>query len=208
MGIDAAFSPVNHLGLIASYRSINKRRIDEDFGSYFVDQYGGTFNGHRWDVGAGYFSSFGKGRAELYGGVGFGTLSRRGSTTKERDYDTKYNRQFLQGGIGTGNDVFLIGGGFRFALMQFRDFSSPTTPDLRYRILGPVRDVQDVNFAFMEPYVNMEVGWKVIKFNMQVGTSVQMTGDKIAGNAPFFMSLGAVFHFDPDYAKPGGMGKR
>jgi hypothetical protein len=207
-GIDAAFSPINHLGLIASFRSINKRRIDEDYGSYVVDQYGGVFDGHRWELGAGYFSSFGKGRAEVYGGLGFGKLSRRGTSSPERDYDTRYNRQFLQGGIGTGNDIFLIGGGFRFAMMQFREFTSPNTPDLRYRVLGAYRDVQDVNFIFMEPYVTAEVGWKVIKFNMQVGTSVQMSGDKIAGNTPFFMSLGAVFHFDPDYTKTGGLMKR
>jgi hypothetical protein len=206
LGIDAAFAPANHFGIIASYRTVNNRRIDEDLGPFWVNSYGGLFNGNRWELGAGYFTAFEeKGRAEVYAGYGSGTLNRRGYATPERDFDTKYHRYFIQGAIGMGNDIFTFGGGLRFAAQRFTDFTSPTTPDLRYQILESRQDVQSVTFAFMEPFVNAEVGWKFIRYTMQVGTSVQINGDKIVGNTPFYISLGACFHLDPDYFKPGGL---
>jgi hypothetical protein len=43
---------------------------------------------------------------------------------------------------------------------------------------------------------------------MQMGSSLQINGEKIVGNTPFYMSLGAAFHFDPDYFKPGGFSRK
>src|SRR4051812_27411041 len=50
--IDLAFSPVSHFGIIASYRWINDRVINEDDGSGFwgIEQIGGRFNGKRWEI--------------------------------------------------------------------------------------------------------------------------------------------------------------
>ncbi len=211
MGIDAAFAPVNHFGLIASYRMINYRRIIEDISPYLSNTYGGVFSGSRWELGAGYFDKFGskgRGRLEAYGGFGQGTLSRRGYSTPQRDYDTHFNRYFIQTAVGMSNDIFCFGGGLRFAAQHFYDFQSPNTPVLRYEILDGNIDLQSVIFSFMEPYVHAEVGWKFIRFTGQVGTSVQLSGDKIAGNTPFYVSLGACFHFDPDYFKPGGRSRK
>jgi hypothetical protein len=207
--MDAAFAPVNHFGLIGSYRTVNNRRIDEDVSSIFADAYGGVFNGHRWELGAGYFNTFGsKGRFEAYAGFGQGTLRRRGYRTPERDFDTRYQRYFLQGAIGMGNDIFTFGGGLRFAAQRYSDFKSYNNPTLRYDILDGATDVEKETFGFMEPFVNAEVGWKIIRFTGQVGTSAQTNGVKIAGNTPFYISLGACFHFDPDYFRPGGLSRR
>src|SRR5690606_21440406 len=110
LGVDLAVAPFNHFGLIASYRDVNKRRIDEETG-ILINAYGGVFTGHRWEGGAGYFTPFGRvGRAEVYAGYGNGELTRRGYYTPELDFTTRYHRWFVQGAVGAGNDVFTAGG--------------------------------------------------------------------------------------------------
>lgn len=210
LGIDAAFAPLNHLGLVASYRTVNNRKIDEDDPIFlYPSQYGGLFNGNRWELGAGYFTTFDRrGRFEAYAGFGRGTLGRRGFSTPEKDFDTKYDRYFLQGAAGAGSDIYAFSGGLRFAAMRFNNFTSPTTPTLRYEILENHQDVEAETFAFVEPFINAEIGWKIIRFTMQMGTSLQINGEKIVGNTPFYVSLGAAFHFDPDYFKPGGLTRK
>lgn len=209
MGIDAAFAPINHLGLFGSYRITNNRRIVENISPFIAETYGGVFSGNRWELAAGYFDKFGKkGRLEAYGGYGQGSLSRRGYITPERDFDTHYHRYFVQTAVGMGNDIFCFGGGLRFAAQQFYDFQSPNSSALRYEILDGNTDLQSVTFCFTEPFVNVEVGWKIIRFTGQVGTSLQMNGSRIAGNTPFYLSLGACFYFSPNYFKPGGLSRK
>ncbi|MBS1614935.1 MAG: hypothetical protein JST06_02340 [Bacteroidetes bacterium] len=208
LGMDVAFAPMSHLGLIGSYRSVHNRRIDENVSPIFADVYGGVFNGNRWELGAGYFNTFGrKGRFEAYGGYGQGTLSRRGYYTPDRDFSTRYHRIFLQSALGLGNDLFASGGGLRIASQQFFDFQPSNNPSLRYEILNNQHntDVQSVHFVFIEPFINAELGWKLIRFTAQVGITLQVSGDNIAGNTPLYGSLGACFHVDPDYFRPGGL---
>lgn len=206
--LDAAFAPINHLGLIVSYRGLNRRRIEEDFGS-LVDNYGGIFTGHRWEGGAGYFTKLSElERMEAYAGFGEGELVRRSSATPERDFNTRYRRYFVQAAFGATNKFFAASGGIRFAFQRYYNFTSPTSPDLRYHILdldGPSRDVEAETFGFVEPFVNGEIGWKVLRFNLQLTFCRQFTGPSIAGNAPVALTMGATFHFDPDYFKPGGL---
>ena len=132
---DLAFSPVNHLGLIASYRSTINRIIDEDNDFWTNgDQLGGTFNGHRFEVGAGFYDVIGsKGKVEVYAGYGNGLLHREGMLTPEQDYRTRYHRIFVQPAIGFGNDKISFTGGFRIAFQKFYDFES-ADPTLRYHI--------------------------------------------------------------------------
>ena len=64
--IDLAFSPVQHFGIIGSYRWINDRVISENDDVF--SSIGGRFNGKRWELGAGYYDNIGsRGFGELYG---------------------------------------------------------------------------------------------------------------------------------------------
>lgn len=206
LGIDAAFAPAEHIGLIASYRSVNDRRIDEETGT-LINAYGGLFNGHRWEAGAGWWDTFGRlGRIEAYLGYGQGNLSRRGYYTPERDFDTRYSRYFIQGAAGAGNHFFTANGGLRIAALRFYDFTSPNTPSLRYHVLdleGPELDVQSRTFVFLEPFLNYEIGWKAVRFNVQTGWSMQFSGEKIGGNTPVYFSVGGTLHFVPEYFRGG-----
>lgn len=201
-GADLAFSPVNHLGLIASYRSIHNKSITEDRGTDYT-KYGGEFNGHRWEGGIGYFTTFGRlGKFETYAGYGRGEIRRRGITNPERDYNTDYNRIFIQPALGFSNNVVSITGGIRFAYQKYVNFRSDN-PNLRYTILDKYtrEDVEGATVGFLEPFINAEVGWKYIKFNAQTGCSGQIFGSSVSGNLPFYFSLGLAFHFAPRYLK-------
>lgn len=200
-GIDLAFSPVNHLGLIASYRHINDRYIkeDQDWNPFNGSSktIGGVFNGSRWEVGAGYYDTVGsRGKVELYGGYGNGTLQRRSQKLPEYDYDTRYHRFFFQPAAGLNiSRFFSFTAGIRFAFMSFYDFRS-ADPELKYTIGRTRQDVTNRIFPFLEPFANFEGGYKFLKGNVQVGASRQIIHTNIAGNMPVYISLGLVLHFD------------
>lgn len=205
-GIDIAFSPVNHFGIMGSGRWINNRRIaeGESYDLFFEDRktIGGVFNGNRWELGAGYYDVFGRiGKVEVYGGYGNGSLQRRGAELPQYDYDTRYHRFFLQPAIGFSmSRFFSFTGGIRFAFMKFYDFRSGRE-DLRYHIGKSEQDVTAALFPFVEPFLNFEGGYKFIKGNVQLGGSRQIANTNIAGNMPVYISIGLVFHFAPEYFK-------
>ncbi|KAA5536754.1 hypothetical protein F0919_03535 [Taibaiella lutea] len=196
--IDLAFSPVNHFGIIASYRWINDRVIHENDGGGFwgIEQIGGRFNGKRWEIGVGYYDTIGsKGFVEAYGGYGNGSLNRVGITNPQYNYDTKYNRFFIQPALGfkLGN-YFTLSGGFRTAFLTFYDFKAPD-PQLKYEIGNSGKDVTAPIYVFFEPFFNFEGGYKFFKGNIQVGAANQINNAKIAGNFPVYISIGMTFTF-------------
>jgi len=198
-GADLAFSPINHLGIIASYRSINHRVIREDYDKGY-DVYGGDFSGHRWEGGLGYFTTFGRlGKAEVYAGYGRGIIRRYSNNSPEKDYTSRYNRYFIQPAAGFGNQKVSVTGGFRLAYQRFYDFES-RDPDLRYNMMRNDRnDIEREAIGFIEPFINAELGWKYIKYNMQVGCSGQILGGNISGVLPIYLSFGIVFNMAPSY---------
>jgi hypothetical protein len=204
-GIDLAFSPVNHFGIIGSYRWINNRTIDENAtANIFLDDktIGGVFNGKRWELGAGYYDVFGKmGKVEVYGGYGNGSLERRGTELPQYNYNTRYHRFFIQPAMGFGRSkMFSFTGGLRFAFMKFYDFQS-VDPTLKYSIGKSSQDVTSTIFPFIEPFVNFEGGYKFIKASVQFGASKQLINTNIAGNFPVYCSIGLIFHFSPEFFK-------
>lgn len=198
---DIAFAPANHFGIIASYRSNLNRYIKEDQSILLTDKtMGGNFNGHRFEIGAGYFSTFGRrGKVEVYAGYGNGKLERRGTRSLNYDYNTRYHRYFVQPAIGFGSDRFSLTAGLRFALHKYYDFKGLNDPTLSHYIAGDA-DVENALFPFVEPFVNFEVGYEYIKFNVQAGFGTQMTQDnRVSGTAPMFVSFGIVGHYAPRF---------
>jgi hypothetical protein len=205
VSVDLAFSPVNHFGIIGSYRWINDRVIKEDQTILINTKVmGGRFNGKRWELGAGYYDNIGAtGLAEIYAGYGNGSLNRVGVRTPEYDYDTKYHRFFFQPSMGFKiGDYFRFAGGFRTSFVTFYDFQSPNNPNLRNEIGNYNYDVTSPVYVFFEPFLNFEGGYKYFKGNVQVGSASQINNAKIAGNFPVYVSVGMVFYFSPDFLKP------
>lgn len=201
--IDLAFSPVQHFGIIGSYRWINDRVIDEN-DDIFTNTFGGRFNGKRWELGLGYYDNVGsKGFGEVYGGYSNGSLNRVGVSNPDYDYDTRYNRFFIQPAMGFKlGQYFTFSGGFRTTFITFYDFKSPNNADLRYEIGNNGTDITEPIYLFWEPFVNFEGGFKYFKGNVQIGSASQINNTRIAGNFPVYISFGMVFHFSPEFLKP------
>lgn len=203
---DFCFAPAAHIGLFVSYRGLNHRLISEDSG-LLANVYGGNFNGHRWEGGVGYFSKLEDGIStyEVYGGYGNGSISRRGYYTPYKDYDVRYHRFFVQAGMGSSfREIMNFSGGMRLAAQRYYNFSSPTGGDsLRYYVARDgYTDITKQTMAFFEPYINYEVGYKWVKFNLQWGLSTQITGDNVVGRAPMYLTGGFVFSLAPRYLLP------
>jgi hypothetical protein len=204
--LDLAYSPITHLGIIASYRSVNSRYIDEDFSSshtslYNNDVMGGMFKGKRFELGAGYYMQVAnRGFFEVYGGYGQGDISRRGRYNTQFNFSSKYHRFFLQPAIGFRTNNVSLSGGIRFAMNKYYSFSAADT-SLSYDIVqGDVNgEVTKINFTLLEPFVNFEVGYRFIKFNVQVGASTPLSKATVSGVFPGYVHVGFVFHYDEHY---------
>jgi len=201
--VDVAYSFTDHFAVIASYRGITNRYVEPASG-WFINNVGGTFNGYRFDVGAGYFSTLGnKGKVEVFGGYGYGQLSRNCDYTPN-NFTTHYNRIFVQPAMGFGTDIFTLMGGIRLTGQNFYSFQGVDS-NLRYTIASndgtPAGDVSKQVFFWIEPFVNMEVGYKYAKFNAQVGFSYQLTKGDITGGIPAYISVGGTFYYAPRFFK-------
>lgn len=207
--VDAAYAISDCIAIFGSYRSTINRNISE----YQALSYGGLFNGRRYEGGVGYFHGFdNRAVMEILAGYGNGNLKRRGKLLPGYDFDTRYHRWFVQGAGGYSDNIISIIGGARIALQRYYDFVS-AKPGLEYSIAARnyyrygqlPRSVMDQYFTFIEPFFNVEIGYKYIKLNGQFGTAIQVTGGRVAGNTPIFGSVGIVLHYAPRFFKKNAM---
>lgn len=208
---DAAYAVANHVGVMVSYRSLVNKYVDESrtYG-YFKNKksFGGIYNSHYFEGGFGYFTTMGKvGRFEAYGGVGAGSISRRGNYAPQYDFNSDYYKIFLQPAIHIAPDKgrrFKVGGGFRLTMVNYYRFIA-TNPDTKYYVIDSdpaskyKTTVTDKPFTLFEPFINLEVGYKFVKFNLQLcGNSGVNDGARYIGSSPA-LSLGLVFHYAKEY---------
>lgn len=207
---DGAYAVSNHLGVMASYRTMLNNYVPEDNDiSYIVrDPYGGAYNSHYFETGAGYFARMDKvGRFETYGGAGLGRISRRSDYTPINDFNSNYYKIFLQPAIHlipSKGKIVNIGMGVRFTMLKYYNFTSPG-PNSQYYVIGsdPTSKynttVTDKPFALFEPFINAEVGYKFVKFNFQLcGNTPVNDGRRHLGSFPAF-TMGLVFHYTKEY---------
>lgn len=208
---DGAYAITDHLGIMASYRSLVNKYLDEDNSYGFYNNktsFGGLYNSHYFEGGAGYFTTMGKvGRFEAYGGAGAGRITRRGNYTPQYDFNSDYYKIYLQPAIhiapGKGK-AFKVGTGVRLTMVRYYNFNA-TDPYTRYYITesDPASKyrvgVTDEAFTMLEPFINLEVGYKFIKFNFQLcGNTAISEGARYIGQSPS-LSLGLVFHYAKEY---------
>ena len=195
---DLAFAPAEHFLVFGSYRGLNGRYMDEG-------KYRGEFDGHRWEGGIGYFTRFDRvGKFELLLGYGGGKVERSRNSDPIRNFNAKYQRIFLQPALGVGNHMYSVTGGVKFAYQRYSDFQSRDS-SLKYNILNTDnhQNIESETMAFVEPFINGEVGWKYIKYNMQIGFSGQVMGGNVNGAIPFYISFGLAFNLAPSYFNGG-----
>jgi len=130
--------------------------------------------------GVGYYNKIGaKGRYEIYGGYGIGRVEGLFENNLFDDdlTDARYNRFFIQPGIGISTGIYDGSFSPRFAMVQMnpRGMNFETG---NYKM-------------FFEPVITSKIGFKYVKFVFQVGASLPISGDDNLGfdNQPFIVNL-------------------
>lgn len=200
---DIAYAPANHIGIIASYRSMPDRMADlySRFNSTTSDSFNKTqvnLRGNRIEAGAGYFTRMGReGMLEVYGGYGNGSMTA--DQAPYHYFDTRYHRFFVQADVGFKNKDISVTGGVQASMQQYYQFHADS---IVYRQVSsnPAQFVELTgrNFLFVQPYINAEAGYKYVFFNFQCGFSAQLGSNKrdISGDAFMYLSMGVTFRLD------------
>ena len=202
--LDFAVSPVTGLGLIASYRKTNRYADeDEDYDNTYGSQDSVRYEGSRWEFGAGYYMPFGgKGLFEIYGGGAVGSMDRRNLEKGPGiigNYNSKYYQIFLQPSIGFyAKEVFDMCGGVKFNIHKYSSFTSDNI-GFRREFTDPRVDIEDPTFVLVGPFMNLNVGYKYAKFNMQFGANFNVGKPRLRIETPFYMSMGITLELSPRF---------
>lgn len=206
--IDLAFSPLNHLGVFGSYKTLlNKYFRETDiFDPKNLDNtktFGGTFNDRILEFGIGYFNKLGKkAKFEIYAGYGTGNLKRTGPLFSQFDFTSKYHRFFIQPAAGIDFKHVSLMGGVKITNQKHDNFNSPIVPDLRLQLGLNGSDILKENFWLVQPFVTVEVGWEYLKFNAQIGIGTSSNETQIYSNRPIgYFSIGLVGQLNPGFWK-------
>lgn len=206
--LDFAASPLKGLGVMASYRSTHRYADENDFYAYeYQDSI--RYRGSRFEFGLGYYLPFGgRGLFDVYGGVGFGSIERDNLEGYFGNYDAKYYQIFLQPSIGFyANDVFEMCGGVKINLHKYSSFKTDTVK-FRYEFTDPQVDIEEPTFLMMGPFMNLNVGYKYAKFNMQFGANFSASKPYIRMESPLYLSMGVTFAIAPRFWQEKDKGSR
>ncbi len=139
--------------------------------------------------GIGYYNKIGeKGRYEIYGGYGTGSVEGlfEGALFDSEITNANYNRFFVQPGIGMSTGIFDGSFSPRFVLIQMN-------PQGTGFVSG------DYNI-FVEPVFTSKVGFKWVKFVAQVGFSIPFGDDQVNFNyQTFIMNVGINLNIGRKY---------
>lgn len=122
-------------------------------------------NGKVFEVGAGYYSSFGERWVfETYGGIGLGSFLND-SRTDNQNYDVRFTKPFLQPAIGFTHKHFDIAFASRLALVNFTKHSGNVSSEDR-PLVNDFFNEKGTTFV-IEPGLTMRGGSETVKAQVQ-----------------------------------------
>lgn len=157
-GVQAAYSPLNRLGLIAGYSTYAYHGHEPWSPHEKVDFF---------EAGAGYYravkdSSYLKMRRQfvydVYGGIGRGSINIDNRSNYTRP-STTISRAFIQPGVGVRTHVIEAAFNMRVCGVYYSNFSHPP--------LSYVVPLPNKVYLFTEPAITLRVGYKAAKLEMQ-----------------------------------------
>lgn len=199
--LDFAVSPVKGMGITGSFRSISRYATNNSF-SYStlhgIDSF--HFKGSKGELGLGYYFPFGqKGLFDIYAGGALGNLQCNIIGMSGNWYKTQYHQIFLQPSVGFHvKDIFEISGGIRFNYHKYSYFRS-SDPETRYSFTNSNTDIEDDYFLFVCPFLNLNIGYKYVKFNAQIGFNNSAGNTRLTNNGALYASVGLTFAFAPRF---------
>lgn len=195
---DAAYSFDKNWAITGYYSNVNDRRVREDQeGLSYGNGVGGTHNGERYEVGITYFKpNRSNGVAEFSGGFSRGHIYRTSTMSPADNFKARFNMYFAQAAYSVKTDYVVVSVGGKLWAEHFYSFTGPQDLRNRYKSRNGA-DISRYPFVFTNLFLNMEAGYKFIKFNTQMGMPVQLNGSSIAG-FPLYITFGMVFRLEKD----------
>jgi hypothetical protein len=173
-----AVAITNHLGIMVN-------------GSYGNETSDSTDNFHKHsfiEAGLGYYEKIGeKFRYELYGGYGFSEVEGYFKNAFVNEIsNARYNRFFIQPGIGISTGIYDGSFSPRFAIVQM----NPKGSDFQ---------IGDYN-VFFEPVITSKIGYKYVKFIAQFGISLPLSDQDLNYDYQVFIfNFGLNFNIGRKY---------
>jgi len=162
LDIQAAWSPVNHLGLIANYSHLSFRAETPDF--ILGNE---NARAHLIEAGAGYYYALGDHKvkmvAEVYAGGGAGNITS--------DVNMRMSRLFVQGGIGLRSPWVDLAFTPRFSRVRYSHFDD-RGHDIYYLAQQELATedgdrIDKHSYYFFEPCFTLRGGYKFVKLQLQ-----------------------------------------
>ena len=162
--IQAAYSPIKHLGIIAGYSSFSYKADKVDVNAGDVDAHA-----HLAEMGAGYYYAVGKKAKvlwDIYGGVGGGKLTS--------DVNMHFFRPFIQPGAGLRTPYFDIAFNYRFSGIRYSQLDvngHDATYLEQHNLVNGDRSINGTTYFFGEPSITLRGGYKFLKLQVQLVSS-------------------------------------
>ena len=155
--VEGAYSPVNHLGIIGSFRSMYNGNS-----AYYRLRQG--------ELGAGYYLPFGRRRRglfELYGGADLGNMNAHNYYDTVNNFraavTAHLNDIFLQPAVGYRSSNFSIMYGWKFLGRKFGNINF---------IENPYDTLSGSRYRFLQSFLNITYGLKNYQLNFQMLSSI------------------------------------
>jgi hypothetical protein len=181
-GVDPqfAYAVTDNIGIMLNGSFMNRVDTAEDYGDFHKHQF--------YEVGIGYYKKIGQfGRFETFGGYGFGKIKTNfDSNLWEWSSDVRTNRYFIQPAIGFSNSFFDGSFASRIVVVDLKQDSYRNTA------------------MFLEPVITAKLGYKYVKWMVQMGFSVPITpnGKINFEYEPFIFSGGIQIDLGRKFDKP------
>ena len=160
--MQGAWSPVNHLGIIANFSNFQHSQNNPDAQLGQVDAVARFA-----EAGAGYYYAYGSKKISLvldaYGGPGIGYL--------KSDINSDFARLFIQPGVGVRTYFAELVFNWRLSGIHYFDLNTNGHDDAYLQqqdlLTASGRRIDNGSYVFSEPSVTFRAGYKMLKFQVQ-----------------------------------------
>jgi hypothetical protein len=171
LDVQVAYAMTDHIGVMVNGSFADRTKDSTDkFHKHII-----------LEGGVGFYDKFGEiGRYEIYGGYGTGRVEGKYENifSINQIADARYNRFFIQPGIGIATGIYDGSFTSRIALVQMN-------PN------GAVFETGNYH-GFLEPVFTSKIGYKYLKFTFQIGFSVPIGDNRLKFDyQPFIFNVGA-----------------
>jgi len=200
--IYAAFSPVNHLGIMAFYQHTKRGMQETSGGTFWSTNTNYLYKADRFSVATGYYhSSPNHFHSEIYLGYSKGNFEKNFLDTSVNVFKNNYEQWFAQPALAFFlHDNLNVAFGVKAIYQKTLSYNAADTSVLR-EITTQHKMASDYNYSFINPFIQLNIGGPYLKFFMQEGFNWCVSNPKLVGaDFPFYINMGATFEISKIYS--------